>query len=154
MKVFKLVAGVALALLVLIQLVPARLPGNDPSLDQDMIRLEEVGEEEARLFRAACYDCHSNQTVYPWYSYVAPVSWLVIRDVKLGRETANYSDWGKLDRATRIKLLTETAEEIESGSMPMPIYTTMHPEARLSDDQRQLLIAWTEAQIEKILEEE
>lgn len=153
MKTAKLVAGIILAILVIIQVIPARLPDNDPSLKRDMITLESIGEEEARLLQVACYDCHSNQTVYPWYSYVAPVSWLVIRDVKLGRETANYSEWGKLDRANRIKVLTKTAEEIESGSMPMSIYTAMHADARLSDEQRQLLISWTENQIEKILEQ-
>jgi hypothetical protein len=153
MKTAKLVAGILLAILVIIQVIPARLPDNDPSLEHDMIMLEGIGEEEARLLKAACYDCHSNQTVYPWYSYVAPVSWLVVRDVKLGRETANYSDWGNLDRANRVKLLTETAEEIESGSMPMPIYSAIHRDARLSDEERQLLISWTENQIEKILEQ-
>lgn len=152
MKTFKLIAGIILAILILIQLIPVKLPENDPSTNQDLIMLEGISGEEARLLRVACYDCHSNQTVYPWYSRVAPVSWLVIRDVKLGRESANYSDWGNFDRANRIKVLTKTSEEIESGSMPMPIYSAIHGEARLSDEERQLLISWADALIEKILD--
>lgn len=89
--------------------------------------------ETERLWTAACADCHSNETIYPWYSYVAPVGFLVARDTHEGRRKLNVSEnnMGELD---------EVSEVVHEGEMPMPIYTIMHPEARLSDAERQALV--------------
>ena len=90
--------------------------------------------ETRELAVVACFDCHSNETVWPWYSNVAPVSWLVQRDVDRGRAKANWSEWGLESDDSR-----ESAETIEDGSMPIAIYTWLHSEARLSNDQLQIL---------------
>ncbi len=84
------------------------------------------------LFYRACADCHSNETKWPWYSKIPPASWLVVHDVNEGREKFNISaqDMGEADDA---------AEAVLEGEMPMKIYTVMHPEARLTDAQRQAL---------------
>lgn len=90
--------------------------------------------ETERLTRMACYDCHSNETVWPWYSNIAPVSWLVTRDVNKGRRAMNFS--------------TETADQMDTDDMeghinydmPPKIYLIMHPEASLSDMQKEQLI--------------
>ena len=87
------------------------------------------------LFFRACADCHSNETVWPWYSYIAPVSWLVIRDVEEGREKFNISEWGRPKNEG-----DEAAKEVRNGKMPMKIYLLTHPEARLSDSEKQELI--------------
>lgn len=81
----------------------------------------------------ACFDCHSNETRWPWYSYVAPVSWLVARDVRKARGKLNFSEWPRGD-------LDEAVEEIEEGNMPLKEYLLLHPEARLSDSERKALI--------------
>lgn len=89
--------------------------------------------ETERLWDAACADCHSNETVYPWYSYVAPVGWLVAHDTHEGRDKLNVSN-GNLHE------LDEVREVVMEGEMPMPIYLPMHPEARLTDAEKQTLI--------------
>lgn len=94
------------------------------------------------VLRRACYDCHSNETRWPWYSRVAPVSWLVAHDVTEGRRELNFSTWNRLDAAKQVKALRETWEEVDEGEMPLRIYLPTHPEARLSDSDRALLRAW------------
>jgi len=89
--------------------------------------------ETERLWHTACADCHSNETVYPWYSYVAPVGWLVAHDTHEGREYLNVSVDGTVD-------LEEIIEKIEEGEMPLPIYTITHKDAILSDADQQALI--------------
>lgn len=84
------------------------------------------------LLRTSCYDCHSNETVWPWYSYVAPVSWLVTKDVSEAREHLNFSMWEGLPPDKRADLAEEIIEEVEDGLMPLPNYVKMHPEAALS----------------------
>ncbi len=89
---------------------------------------------------AACYDCHSNETDWPVYSYVAPMSWLVRRDVESGRDELNFSTWDDDDGDA-----DDAAETIEEGSMPPSQYTLLHPDARLSDEEEEELIAALEA---------
>ena len=86
-----------------------------------------------RLWNQACADCHSNETVYPWYSYIAPIGWLVAHDTHEGRDNLNISTDERVD-------VREIVEVIREGEMPMPIYTITHADARLTDAQRQALI--------------
>lgn len=91
--------------------------------------------ETRALAKRACFDCHSNETVWPWYANIAPVSWLVQRDVEQGRKKMNFSDWGRRDEDAE-----EIREVILEGEMPLPSYLLMHPEARLTDDEKIRLI--------------
>jgi hypothetical protein len=123
-----------IALFVLIQLVPyGRDHSNPPVLSEpswDSPRTRELAV-------IACFDCHSNETVWPWYSNIAPVSWLVYKDTIEGREELNYSDW---DNCTGEHCApSEAQESILDGEMPLPIYLITHPEARFSDAQKQEL---------------
>lgn len=93
------------------------------------------------LFDRACADCHSNYTKWPWYSHIAPVSWLVQRDVDEGRAHFNVSEWGRAGKNEG----EEAAEEVQKGAMPLPIYLRMHPEARLTEAEKQQLIAGLQA---------
>jgi mono/diheme cytochrome c family protein len=83
----------------------------------------------------ACFDCHSNQTRWPWYSNIAPMSWLVQRDIDEGREELNWSEWGPGSEGD------ESAETVLEGSMPPGAYTLLHPEARLTDQEIDALAA-------------
>lgn len=94
------------------------------------------------ILKNSCYDCHSNETEWPFYSYVAPVSWLVYRDVKLGREDLNFSDWNNMTEKEKIKAKEEIIEEISRDTMPMPIYLITHPSASLSADDKLLIKNW------------
>jgi len=96
------------------------------------------------VLRRACYDCHSNETVWPWYAGVAPVSWLVARDVREGRDELNFSAWDPAaPRAA--KALRKCAEELREGEMPPGPYVALHPQARLGEAERALLLGWLDA---------
>lgn len=101
---------------------------------------------EALLTRA-CYDCHSNHTRWPWYSRVAPASWLVARDVELGRKELNFSEWGSYYPQTRRRKLQWMGRVLREGSMPPWNYRLMHPRARLNEAERAMLERWIDSGI-------
>lgn len=115
-----------LILVVGIQFVP--VDRTNPPVTREL----HVEATTAQIFRRACYDCHSNETNWPWYSYVAPVSWLVARDVHQGRRELNFSEWGTYSARRADHKLEEIVEKVEKGEMPLPIYLPLHPEARLA----------------------
>ena len=95
------------------------------------------------ILRRSCADCHSNETVWPWYSNVAPVSWLVANDVNRARRHLNLSTWNRLSPADRQEAAEHIREEVLEGEMPLAIYLPLHPEARLSDADKKLIENWT-----------
>jgi hypothetical protein len=94
------------------------------------------------VLRRACYDCHSNATVWPWYAAVAPVSWLVAHDVDEGRDELNFSTWDAYAAKKRAKKMEEIVEVLEEDEMPLWYYVLLHPEARLTDAERAALEGW------------
>lgn len=131
-----LVLGI-IVLLVVIQLVPYGRQHTNPP-----VRAEPAWDSPRtrELAVRACFDCHSNETVWPWYSNVAPVSWLVQYDVDKGRRELNYSEWDR-----RQEEAGESAETVQKGSMPPAYYVWLHPEARLTAAERAELIAGLQA---------
>jgi hypothetical protein len=123
--------------LVVIQFVP--VDRTNPPVETEVPATAEV----RAVLRRACYDCHSNETVWPWYSRIAPVSWLVARDVHEGRDELNFSTWNRLTTKKQIKALHESWETVEEGEMPLWFYLPTHPEARLSSQDRSVLRAWS-----------
>jgi hypothetical protein len=121
----------------LIQLIP--LDRHNPPVESDISTSPEV----KAVLRRACYDCHSNETVWPWYSRIAPVSWLLARDVQEGREALNFSLWNQYNTKKQMKKLKESWKEVERGSMPPWVYTVLHPNAYLSAQDQALLRQWT-----------
>jgi heme-binding protein len=115
-----------------------RITRTNPPVESDVPAPADV---KAAL-RVACYDCHSNETTWPWYSHVAPASWLLAHDVSEGREELNFSTWQRYDAAKQQKKLKETIETLNDGKMPPWYYSMMHPTARLADKDRQAMIAW------------
>ena len=126
--------GIALIVaLVVLQLVPyGRRHTNPPA------RVEARWDAPATRTLAvrACYDCHSNETVWPWYSHVAPVSWLAQRDVEDGRRKLNFSEWDRPQKEGR-----ESAKTVRKGEMPPWFYILIHPDARLTAAETQALVA-------------
>ena len=94
------------------------------------------------VLRRACYDCHSHQTQWPWYSHIAPASWLLIDHVNDGRRHLNFSAWAQYDAKKAGRKLEEICEEIEAGAMPLRSYLALHPRARLSAQEVQALCDW------------
>lgn len=132
------VAGlVVLGALIAVQFVPVEV-GSNPPVTGDIPTTPEV----KALLRRACYDCHSNETVWPWYTRIAPVSWLMARDVREGRAELNFSTWNQYDTRRQVKKLEESWEEVAEGEMPPWFYLPVHRNARLSAEDRALLRQW------------
>lgn len=130
-RILLVLTGLGTAGFIAIQFVPVQRDNppvtGEPEWDSPQTR---------ELTRRACFDCHSNETVWPWYSYVAPVSWLVTRDVQEARAEFNSSEW----RGRGKDIVSEAAELIREGEMPLPNYLSMHPQARLTAAEKQQLI--------------
>ena len=123
-------------------------PGNPPVKNDFLVAVKPPPAIAARL-RAACYDCHSHETVWPWYARIAPVAWLIASDVSEGREHLNFSDWPvAADRA--VKKLNRINEVLDYREMPPAKYTLIHVNARLTDAQRQTLLDWSDAAAKKL----
>ena len=134
-----LIAGVAGFLLM--QLVPyGRDHANPPVLSEP----DWDSSQTRTLAQSACFDCHSNETVWPWYSQVAPVSWLVQHDTEEGRQQLNFSTWNNGGQGREPE---EAIEVIHEGQMPPPVYLLTHPEARLTTAEREALITGLKATI-------
>ncbi|MBI5402040.1 MAG: heme-binding domain-containing protein [Ignavibacteriae bacterium] len=99
---------------------------------------------------AACFDCHSNRTKWPWYSKISPVVYLIDHDVKEGRRELNFSEWGNYDRKKMIKKLDEIEKEVGEGEMPPGIYKPLHPEAKLTDSDRKIISDWAKTSKENL----
>lgn len=133
MKKFALsMVVVALLLFVLIQLLPiGQITDNPPVIQEPAWD----SPETRALVVTHCFDCHSNQTVWPWYSHIAPSRWFIAMDVESGRRKLNFSDWEHFN-----KPLDEMMEEIYKGNMPPAKYTLVHPKAAFDETTRQIFI--------------
>jgi hypothetical protein len=107
-------------------------------------------EQVASVFKRACNDCHSNETVWPWYSNVAPASWFLIDHVNDGRRHLNFSEWARYNPREAGELLEEICKEVKRGGMPLNSYLLLHPEARLSDEDRETLCDWANAERQRL----
>jgi len=136
----KLLIAVAV-LLVGIQLIP--VDRSNPPVTMDV----SADEAAAKILRRSCYDCHSNETVWPWYSFVAPVSWLVSGDVEEAREHVNFSQWDQYDEKRVGKIKEEIVDEVGNQAMPLKIYLVMHREAQVSAADFQTIKKWAEAEV-------
>jgi hypothetical protein len=139
-KVLKWILGAGVVMFALAQFInPAH---TNPPVVHDFLAANTPSQKITATFRAACYDCHSYETKWPWYSHVAPVSWLVASDVKEGRRHLNFSDWpvDDSDRATR--WLENIGEQLGYKEMPPANYTLIHADARLTAAEREQLIQW------------
>ncbi|MBW8865055.1 MAG: heme-binding domain-containing protein [Verrucomicrobia bacterium] len=135
------------AVFLLLQLTnPSR---TNPPVKRDMITAANPPAAVAASLRAACYDCHSYETKWPIYSRIAPSSWLVVKDVNEGRQHLDLSDWPE-DTTRAAKKLDRINEVMDYREMPPQKYTMLHPEARLTEEQRKQVMEWTEAAAQKM----
>jgi hypothetical protein len=124
--------GITIASLILIQIVPVPGTKTNPPITTEPVW---DSQQTRALAERACFDCHSNETEWPWYANVAPVSWLVTSDVLSGREELNFSTWGTSEEEGS----NESTETLFDGTMPLRSYRITHPDARLSADEKQQL---------------
>lgn len=111
----------------------------------DFIALTSANAEIANTLKIACYDCHSSQPTYPWYTNIAPVSWWIKHHINEGSQHLNFSIWGTYSDKRKNHKLEECIEMIEEGEMPISSYTLMHGEAKLTDAQKLQLVEFFKA---------
>lgn len=144
MKWLKRVLFILSALLVGIQFVrPSRV---NPAVDEShtLYATEQVPSDVRAILDRSCVDCHSSQTVWPWYSEIAPVSWLLVDHVKEGRRELNFSEWATFKPKRKARKLKEICDQVREKEMPITQYTLIHPSAKLSEAERTRLCQWAE----------
>jgi hypothetical protein len=149
-RVLKIVAILLVVLVVGIQAIrPAR---TNPPIDesQTINARTQITPEVASILDRSCRDCHSNKTVWPWYTNVAPLSWWLSNHVSDGRRSLNMSEWGKLPSDRQERKLRQMCDEVQESMMPLSSYTPMHPAAKLSEQDKKTLCDWTEKERERL----
>jgi hypothetical protein len=149
-KVLKWIFGAVVVTFVLLQFTnPART--NPPVMaGHDFMATHALPPKIAAILRVFCYDCHSHETKWPWYSHVAPVSWLVAGDVKEGRRHLNFSEWPVDDQDRAARWLENISEQVGYKEMPPIQYTLIHADARLTAAEREQLIQWSDQEAARL----
>ena len=124
---------------------------NPPVVEgENLLAENQVPENVKAILVRSCADCHSNETVYPWYSKISPASWFLADHINEGRREMNFSTWNKSENRRKKKKLEEICEQIESGQMPLPSYLWIHRSAKLSAEEIKTLCDWTNQERQKI----
>lgn len=134
---------IGLALLIIFVVMQFfRIDKTNPPLDpaNDFISVTKPSAEIAAILKTSCYDCHSNEVNYPWYTNIAPFSWWIKHHVNEGNDELNFSEWGTFKPRRMDHKLKEGIELLEEDEMPLASYTWMHGDAKLSADQKQKLV--------------
>jgi len=144
MKAVKIIAIVLLVAFVGIQFMPVERNQSDGVPKTDFMLVNDVPSDIKNKLQVSCYDCHSNNTQYPWYNKVQPVAWFLEGHIKEGKAELNFNEWDSLSSRRKASKLRSIIKQIESGEMPMDSYTLIHKEAAFSEAEKQELIQWVE----------
>jgi hypothetical protein len=138
----KVLLGI-LVVFILIQMI--RPTKNDSRNDINHIStVVPVPAEVEEILKTSCYDCHSNNTVYPWYSEIAPVSWYLAQHVNEGKEHLNFSEWTVYNKNQQDHIVKDLEEVLESHEMPLKSYLLMHEDAKMTPQQYEILMNWVQ----------
>lgn len=152
-KSIKIAGLVLIGGLVLIQFFqPERNLGTEKG-KKDLLTITQVPDSLAIIFKNSCYDCHSDRTSYPLYSYISPVSWYLEKHIRNGKDALNFSSFGDLEKKQRIGALSNICDVLESGSMPLKSYLLIHQSSRISEADKEALCNWAEMEALKIMRE-
>lgn len=138
----KKVLVILLVAFILIQFFPIDKNNPAPTPQMDFLTIKKTPETTAALIRNSCYDCHSNETKYPWYTNVQPFAWFLKSHIDDGRKELNFSTFATYEPKRQAHKLSEAAEQVQKGDMPLDSYVLIHSEAKLSAPQQQELIQY------------
>lgn len=138
-------------LFLFLQLFRGAYPETREENPMDLHQSVQVSQEVSGLLRRACYDCHSMETRFPWYSQMAPVSWSIFEHIEHGRGELNFSEWGTLSTRKKLGKLDELIEELAEDEMPLKSYRLFHSEARLTDEEKRAIIVWAKETSNQLL---
>jgi len=144
MRIFKEILLVLLIVFIAIQFIQPARNTNGRVLPTDISNTVYVPENVQQILKTSCYDCHSNNTNYPWYNYMQPAAWILANHIKHGKKDLNFSDFGSYSMRKQQSKLKAIADQIKDGEMPLSSYTLIHRNARLSKEQKKLIIDWTQ----------
>lgn len=150
MKAVKITLIALVAIFIVIQFIPSGMPEVKPEDERSIVHSMLVTENVKDILKTSCFDCHSNQTRFPWYSGIAPSSWLLADHIIEGKSHLNFSEWEDYSRREKIGLLDDIKDEVESGKMPLKSYLLLHRDAKLDEDEARILVNWAEEATEKI----
>lgn len=144
MNILKKILLIVLVVFIVIQFFQPARNTNGQVLPTDISNVIPIPENVESLLQAACYDCHSNQTRYPWYTYVQPVGWIMAGHIKDGKKDLNFSEFGAYSNRKQQSKLKSIISQIKDDEMPLYSYTIMHKDARLSKEEKELIIDWAQ----------
>jgi hypothetical protein len=139
----KILLGIGIAFIV-IQFVQPTHNNNIQVSDNDILKTVNVPDSIQAILKTTCYDCHSNNTTYPWYSNIQPMGWMMANHIKEGKEELNFSEFGNYSQRKQLSKLNGIANSIRDDIMPLPSYKLMHKQAQLSKNEKLLLINWAQ----------
>ena len=142
MKVVKIIAIFLLVVFVGIQFIPTTRNQSDTVPLTDFKLVHNVPETIKKKLQVSCYDCHSNNTQYPWYNKVQPIAWFLENHIKEGKAELNFNEWDSLSTRRKASKLRSIIKQIESGKMPLDSYTLIHKEAKFSESEATEIINW------------
>ncbi|MBR9916073.1 MAG: heme-binding domain-containing protein, partial [Algicola sp.] len=142
MKILKIIAIVLLVAFVGIQFIPTTRNQSEVVPKTDFILVNDVPNDIKNKLQVSCYDCHSNNTIYPWYNKVQPVAWFLEDHIKEGKAELNFNEWDDYSNRRKNSKLKSIINQIESGEMPLDSYTLIHGNAKLSESEKKLLIEY------------
>lgn len=142
MKILKIVAILALIALMVIQFFPKQYNESETVPGSDFIATYNPPIEVEGILRASCYDCHSNNTNYPWYNQIQPVNWYLADHVDEGKRELNFSEFGDYSAKRAAHKLEEVIKEVKNDQMPLESYTLIHSHAKLSEQDKKVLMDW------------
>lgn len=145
MKLLKSIGLVLVVVLVGIQFIPSRTNQDKAVPPSDFIVTNGVPENIGHILRTSCYNCHSNNTSYPWYSRVQPVGWFLQNHINKGKAELNFSEFGSYSVRKQKSKLRSMVSQVEKDEMPLSSYTFIHREARLSQESKKVLIDYLNA---------
>lgn len=128
--------------LVGIQFFPASRNQSDTVPKTDFMVVNDVSRQVERIITTSCYDCHSNNTDYPWYNKVQPIAWFLKDHVEHGKEELNFNEWADFSDRRKNSKLKSIISQIEDDEMPLSSYTIIHREAKLSEDEKKIVLEW------------
>lgn len=144
MKVVKIIAIILLIAFVGMQFMPVDRNQSDNVPKTDFMLVNDVPNDIRNKLQVSCYDCHSNNTKYPWYNKVQPVAWFLEGHIKEGKAELNFNEWDSLSSRRQASKLKSIIKQIESGKMPMDSYTLIHKEAAFSEEETQQVVKYME----------
>jgi len=142
MRIVKIIVIVLLVAFVGIQFIPTTRNQSETVPQSDFMQVHRVPEAIQEKLQTSCYDCHSNNTQYPWYNKIQPVAWFLEDHIKEGKAELNFNEWDSLSSRRKASKLRSIIKQIESGEMPLDSYTIIHKDAEFSEEEAENMINW------------